>query len=99
TIKGGVNMVFRGHEFVAGTNNKGDTSVTLEIMKSGGIKIEIISKALTKYGQSIENSIREILSKANVEHARIAVEDYGALDFVIQARTETAVQRALAEKE
>mgnify|MGYP000529739043 FL=1 len=47
-------MVFRGHEITTGTANKGDALITLEITKSDGVKIEITSKVLVKYGQSIE---------------------------------------------
>ena len=50
-------MVFRGHEITTGTANKGDALITLEITKSDGVKIEITSKVLVKYGQSIEKSV------------------------------------------
>lgn len=51
-------MVFRGHEITTGTANKGDALITLEITKSDGVKIEITSKVLVKYGQSIEKSAK-----------------------------------------
>ena len=88
-------MVFRGHEITTGTANKGDALITLEITKSDGVKIEITSK----YGQSIEKSAKEILAAANLGNARVLIEDHGALDFVIRARLETAIQRFLSEKE
>ena len=44
-------MVFRGHEITTGTANKGDALITLEITKSDGVKIEITSKVLVKYGK------------------------------------------------
>mgnify|MGYP002614018217 CR=1 FL=1 len=91
-------MVFRGHEITTGTANKGDALITLEITKSDGVKIEITSKVLVKYGQSIEKSVKEILA-ANLGNARVLIEDHGALDFVIRARLETAIQRFLSEKE
>ena len=87
-------MVFRGHEITTGTANKGDALITLEITKS-----EITSKVLVKYGQSIEKSVKEILAAANLGNARVLIEDHGALDFVIRARLETAIQRFLSEKE
>lgn len=92
-------MVFRGHEITTGTANKGDALITLEITKSDGVKIEITSKVLVKYGQSIEKSVKEILAAANLGNARVLIEDNGALDFVIRARLETAIQRFLSEKE
>lgn len=92
-------MVFGGHEITTGTANKGDALITLEITKSDGVKIEITSKVLVKYGQSIEKSVKEILAAANLGNARVLIEDHGALDFVIRARLETAIQRFLSEKE
>ena len=88
-------MVFRGHEITTGTANKGDALITLEITKSDGVKIEITSKVLVKY----EKSVKEILAAANLGNARVLIEDHGALDFVIRARLETAIQRFLSEKE
>ena len=81
-------MVFRGHEITTGTANKGDALITLEITKSDGVKIEITSK-----------SVKEILAAANLGNARVLIEDHGALDFVIRARLETAIQRFVSEKE
>lgn len=92
-------MVFIGHEIVAGSNNKGDAMVTLKLTKSEGLKIELVSKFLVKYGETMDKSIRDVLGEANIANACIRLEDYGALDFVIKARVETAVKRALADKE
>ena len=55
-------MVFRGHEITTGTANKGDALITLEITKSDGVKIEITSKVLVKYGQSIWRNINDTLN-------------------------------------
>ncbi len=92
-------MVFHGSESACGTNSKGDAIVTVEITKKDGIQIEIVSKVLKKYGESIKESVLEILHAFKIENANVLVEDFGALDFVIRARTETAVRRNLALKE
>ncbi|CAK7020673.1 citrate lyase acyl carrier protein [uncultured Phascolarctobacterium sp.] len=88
-------MVFKGREITAGTNNKGDVMVTVEFPKKNGVEIEIVSKALDKYGKAIDSAVREVLMEQKIENAHILVEDYGALDFVIRARVETALQRAV----
>ena len=77
-------MVFRGHEITTGTANKGDALITLEITKSDGVKIEITSKVLVKYGQSIEKSVKEILAAANVK--LIASGGVSSIDDLIKAK-------------
>lgn len=47
----------------------------------------------------LKKSVKEILAAANLGNARVLIEDHGALDFVIRARLETAIQRFLSEKE
>lgn len=92
-------MIFRGTESVAGTNSKSDVLVTVEITTKDGIQIEIISKALKKYGDSICESVKEVLKNFKIENANLLVEDFGALDFVIRARTEAAIMRNITLKE
>lgn len=91
-------MFFNGNEVTAGTENKGDALVTLELMSEGARQTELSSKVMSKYGESIKTSIEQTLDSLQIEHARIVVNDFGALDFVIRARIETAVKRALAER-
>ena len=60
-------MIFRGTESVAGTNSKSDVLVTVEITTKDGIQIEIISKALKKYGDSICESVKEVLKNFKID--------------------------------
>lgn len=46
------------------------------------------------FGDAIQKAIREALSEMNVKAANVKVDDFGSLDFVIKARTKTAVKRA-----
>ena len=61
--------------------------------------IDISSIVLTQYGDQIENAIREVMARLQVQSAVVMVEDKGALDFVIKARTEAALLRASKEIE
>jgi len=91
-------MFFSGREVTAGSENKGDVFVTLELVSQGESKVELTSKVISKYGDSIKSSIEETLNKFGINAAKILVNDYGALDFVIRARVETAIKRALSER-
>lgn len=61
-----------------------------------GIKIEIESKNKKMFGNLMEKAVREVLADMKIENAKVLVQDFGALDFVIKGRTRTAVRRAVA---
>jgi len=61
---------------------------------AGGIEIELQSKVAAYYGDSILAQARQVVADLGVEHARLLIEDQGALPFVIAARIEAAVRRA-----
>lgn len=44
----------------------------------------------------MEKAVREVLADMKIENAKVLVQDFGALDFVIKGRTRTAVRRAVA---
>ncbi len=76
---------------------RSDCYVELTITKRGGISIDLSSKVEALYGDSIRELIRDVLSSMSVEHAAVSIEDRGAVPFVIAARVEAAVRRALPE--
>ncbi len=78
----------------SGADVRSDVRVVFEPRERGGIEIELQSRVAPYYGDSIRQQAREVLSELGVEHARLAVEDEGALPFVISARIEAAVRRA-----
>ncbi len=85
-------------ETIITTGNKGkgirsDCSVTLELTSSGGIDLTLLSKVEVMYGDSIRGLILSILDYFEVTNAKVAVEDSGALDFVIAARLEAAIRQ------
>lgn len=80
----------------AGNKGKGirsDCFVTLEITQSGGIDISLESKVKAIYGDSIIRQIEETLEYFSIGHAKVSMEDTGALPFVIAARLEAVIHR------
>lgn len=92
-IKGEIKMVG-----VCGNEKDSDVLVTVDL-ETTGIEVVIESKLKKMFGKLMEKAVREVLSEMRVENARVLVQDFGALDFVIKGRTRTAVRRAMATKE
>ncbi len=88
-------MQFTGAEVTAGNLKKGDVLITLELPASGGIHVELVSKFAGKYGAGMRAAAEKILEQYHIKHASLLIEDSGALDFVISARVETALLRAM----
>lgn len=85
---------------IATTGNKGkgvrsDCFVTLELTNEGGIQLQVESKVIVMYGESIRKETLEILNFFGIENARVAIEDSGALSLVIAARLEAAVKKLM----
>ena len=78
----------------SGPDVRSDLRVLLEPRHSGGIELELQSRVAPYYRENIRTQAREVLAKLGVEHARIFIQDEGALPFVIAARIEAAVRRA-----
>ena len=83
-----------------GDKVRSDCFVSLELTKSGGIRLELKSKVKSLYGESIAALCTDILKFFEIEHASLIIEDKGALPFVIAARVEAAVKGVIrTEKE
>ena len=80
----------------AGTLESSDVFVTLEPADSG-VEIEIDSVVQNQFGDSIRQTVENVLKELQVENAKLSVVDRGALDCVIRARVETAVLRGKGE--
>lgn len=78
----------------SGPEVRSDCRVSFEARGSGGLEIEIQSKVAAYYGEQIRTQAAEVLRGLEVEHARVSIEDAGALPFVLAARIEAAVRRA-----
>lgn len=80
---------------VCGNEKDSDALVTVNL-DNVGIKIEIESKNKKMFGNLMEKAVREVLADMKIENAKVLVQDFAALDFVIKGRTRTAVRRAVA---
>ncbi|MBN1859115.1 hypothetical protein JW848_07925, partial [Candidatus Bipolaricaulota bacterium] len=72
-----------------GTDNKGDCTVCVTRGKAG---IRIEAKPLVEPG--LRNLVEHVVGRCNGDEADVAVADFGALDYVVAARVETAMRVA-----
>ena len=79
----------------AGTLESSDAYV--EVTPADGLEITLESVVENQFGDSIRRSVREVLEEHGVTDADVRVVDRGALDCVIRARVEAAVQRGGGE--
>jgi len=77
-----------------GPDVRSDLRVRIEHREHGGIEIELHSRVQPYYGESIRRLADTVLEELGIHHARVQIEDEGALPFVISARLEAAVRRA-----
>jgi len=87
----------RGEVGPRGQDAKSDCWINLEIREGGGVEIDLKSKVMVMYGESIRAQLAEGLKTLGIEHAKLEVEDAGAVPFVIDGRLETAARRAKAD--
>jgi citrate lyase subunit beta/citryl-CoA lyase len=76
---------------------RSDCWVRIVPARSGGLKISIKTKVESMYGEALRKELREGLKVLGVRHAKVEVEDFGALPFVFMARVEAAARRAYGE--
>ena len=79
---------------MAGTMQSGDLMVSVEPADS--LRVEIESTVIKQFGHLIKAKVDEVLAKNGVVSGSIHISDSGALDYAIEARIETALQRAKA---
>ncbi len=77
-----------------GDEVRSDLHASVELTDTGGLEIDVKSRVATLYGNSIERTAAAVLTALGVEHARIRIDDKGAVPFVIAARVEAAALRA-----
>jgi len=76
------------------TDVRSDLRVTADLADAGGLQLTVTSKVADLYGEAIEAEVRRVARALGVQHARIEVEDAGAIDPVIGARVEAALRAA-----
>ncbi|HSB72730.1 MAG TPA: aldolase/citrate lyase family protein [Candidatus Methylomirabilis sp.] len=77
-----------------GEKVRSDCWVRFEPRTSGGLELGITSKVEAMYGDAVRATCRTVLDTLGVRDAVVSLEDAGAVDFVLAARIEAAVQRA-----
>lgn len=82
-----------------GRGVRSDAWIEIEPKPSGGRKIELTSKVDVLYGDSIRTLMKQGLDHFGIKHARVTIEDSGALPFVLMARLEGAIRRLDPKKE
>lgn len=84
----------RGEAGRAGDDVRSDLHVVVTLAGSGGLEIEVVSRVASLYGSSIDETARATLTGMGLHHARVTIDDKGAVPFVIAARVEAAALRA-----
>ena len=75
----------------AGTMESSDAYVEIEPAQELTVQLESVVKI--QFGDSILAVVQEVLKENGVEKANVRVVDRGALECVIRARVETAINR------
>ncbi len=79
----------------ASAGTRGVNDIYIEVTDGeGSVQVELDSCMMLLYGEAIEAEIRKMVSKFEIDSVKIKAEDFGALDYTIQARMETALKRA-----
>ena len=76
-----------------GEDVRSDCWVRIAPTDSGGIQLDLKSKVESMYGDSIRALVADELAALGVRNAKVEIEDFGALPFVIMARVECAARR------
>ncbi len=87
-------------EAQAGLQEKGDVVVQFKPEPVGsGIQLDIESKVMALFGDQIRTSVLEEIAVYGLTDLRVFVTDWGALDYAIRARVQTAIERATREEQ
>lgn len=78
----------------AGREKPQDCVVTVTLGACRGVKVNLNSKMEKMFGKAIVKAAKDAAKELCVKSAEITIDDYGSLDFVIRARTKTAINRA-----
>lgn len=77
-----------------GPRVQGDCWVSYEPASSGELAIELTSKVMALYGDTLHGLARRIMEFYGITSGRLQIEDTGALDFVLAARIEACLKKA-----
>ena len=83
-----------GEAGVRGSGVRSDCWIGVELMDTGGRRIEVQSRVERLFGAALRAQLERGLEILGVENARVRIEDGGCLPFAIDARLEAAVRAA-----
>ncbi|CDI50771.1 citrate lyase acyl carrier protein [Clostridium tetani] len=78
----------------AGTLESNDILVMVMPSDKPGIEIELESIVMKQFGDQIHKVLSEKAQELGLDGVKIQAQDKGALNYTIEARLETAVNRA-----
>ncbi|MBE6065041.1 citrate lyase acyl carrier protein [Clostridium cochlearium] len=78
----------------AGTLESNDILIMVMPNDKPGIEIELESIVMKQFGDQIHKVLSSKAKKLGLDGVKIQAQDKGALDYTIEARLETAVNRA-----
>jgi len=82
----------------AGTLESADILIMIAPAEPGaGVQIELVTPTMKQYGAMIRQAIEKVLAANGIVDARIHANDKGALDYTIEARVQTAIDRAVGK--
>jgi citrate lyase subunit gamma (acyl carrier protein) len=79
----------------AGTLESNDILIMVSPNENGGIELQLESIVIKQFGDQIRKVILDKVDEMNIDNISIKAQDKGALDYVIAARVETAIKRAI----
>lgn len=83
----------------AGAAEKNDALVTVSPSDGNDIEVVLESIVAHQFGGQMIQAAKDMAAEMGVTGVRIRIEDKGALDYVIRARTEAAILRAAKGEE
>ena len=75
-----------------------DIMVTVKPNPDKGLDIRINSAVITMFGDQIRETVEEVFASFDIQDAIVELQDKGAIDCVIRARTAAAICRATGAK-
>ena len=78
-----------------GPKVKGDCYVTFDPLHGAELKVVVQSKVNSLFGESIQSLAMQMLAYYGIEQGYLHIDDSGAFDFVIAARIEACVKKAV----
>lgn len=76
-----------------GKDVRSDCWVKITLADGGGVDLQLKTKVESMYGDATRQLVRDVLGQLDLPHAKVEIEDAGALPFVLMARVEAAVRR------